>query len=116
MAEYRPLMIWLSFFLFIALIFPFLVGYFLDLQTVESSNFTQAVINTVTYNASYRVGVIVGPYVQYNPIHYAPDSFLDSFTDSLVFLGLLPDFLLFCILILSIVGMLYAVIKLFPTT
>lgn len=117
MGDFAPLGYSLGILLFVGLCIPFALGFFMDVEDVPQSTFSTGLNNII--NGNFSISVI--PFTDFddfnvNPFSWLGDEVRTTITNSVTYLGLLPDFLLVFILIMCTTGILYGVIKLLPTT
>lgn len=117
MTEYKPLIYSIGIILFIGLIVPFVLGYFVNVDEVESSPLLNGSINIINANYSFQlIPFVEASKFNLNPISWLGNTFRQTIVDSLTYMSLLPEFLLLFVLILCTISILYAIIKLLPTT
>lgn len=117
MGDYAPLGITLAFLMFVGIFFPFVLGFIVDVDSIQLSPLTNSLVDLV--NEEVYFSVI--PFVDWDDININPFSWLGStmqgyLTISITYLGLLPDFVVIIVIIMSVVSIIYSIIKLFPGT
>lgn len=117
MSDFKPMGYALLVLLFIGVVFPFILGYFIDVSTIETSGFSATLVDLV--QNGFELSVI--PFVDFDDFNINPFSWLGNtlhlkMIEAFQYLGLLPDFIVISILILCIVSIFYTLIKMLPAT
>lgn len=111
--DYVPLLGSVAFLLFVGLVFPFVLSFFVDVNDIDiSSSSTQSLITLVSDGITVDLPLI-DPFT-FNPFSLIGSSAQNSLIESLYYLGLLPSFLVTFIIILCMLSLIYAIIKLVP--
>jgi hypothetical protein len=103
--EYTPILVSLLFILGIGLIYPFVLGFFMPVNTVVLSPMGSAVVGVVT-NGITILGVSI------NPFSLLPFGLQGDLSNSLTYIGILPDFVQIGAYILIVVSLAYGLMKL----
>lgn len=109
MGDFAPAGYALAFLLFIGLIFPFFLGFFIEVGDVQLNPFTTGLIDVIENGVSIFTFEI-------NPFSWLGAYMQNQLLESVIYLSLLPTFIIIPAIILSIVSIFYTLIKMLPTT
>lgn len=105
MAFFKPLGLVVAFILFTGLIFPFILGYFMPVESIELSPFSASLVTIVSQG--FEVASI-----NINPFSLLGDTLHAELTKAVTYLGLLPDFILISVLIMLVVAIVFIIFTL----
>lgn len=91
------------------IVFPFVLDYFVDADSFQTSVLADSLSSFVT--EGYTIEVLSLEF-NINPFGVLPDSIEESFGDAIIYLGILPNFLLISILIFVFVSLGYGIFRL----
>lgn len=110
--DFKPLGLVLVFLLFMGLIFPYILSFFISVDEVELSPNSQSLYDTIDNGFEVDLIPIAGMgEIDVNPFSWLGDGMKNNFLNALVFVSVLPSFLVIFISIISVVSILYALVK-----
>lgn len=110
--DYVPLFVSVGFLLFVGLIFPFGLSFFVDVDTVDLSTSDSSLVGVIL--DGFTVDLPFVDSFTFNIFDYMPFGVGDAIQDSALYVSLLPLFLQTFIIVLCIIALLYSTIKLVP--
>lgn len=110
MVSFKPIGLSIAFVLFMGLIFPFLLGFFISVDNVQTTPLINSTINFL--DDGFEVDILGIVDFDVNPFFWVPDDIMNYITDSFVYLSLLPEFLIIFFLVLISVSFVYTVVAL----
>lgn len=113
MADFKPLLYTAVFFVFIGLLIPFVLGFFIDVDNIQTS----PLVNNMTTIVDQGFELSTIPFVDFdnfniNPFAWLGPNIKNAFVDSITYLGLFPDWLITAIVILASISLIYTVVSL----
>lgn len=116
MGDFTPLGWTLGILLFIGLVFPFVLGFFITPQDVQLSGPTETLYDIV--DDGFSLSVI--PFTDWDDFDVNPFSWLgttlqNKLLEILSYLSILPDFIQYFVIIMSIVAIVWSIVNLIPT-
>lgn len=110
MSDARPLVIAVGILLFIGLVIPFFLGYFIDVSDVQTSPLINSTVEFVQDGIEIDLLGLVD--FEINPFKWLGTTLHTHMVNSLTYLGIFPEFLIIFILILCTLTIVYSVFKL----
>lgn len=117
MSDHKPLIYTVAFLLIVGFVLPYFLGFFIDVDSIETSSLVSPLVDVIDYGFELDVIPIAGVgEFDVNPFSWLGSTMQSYISDSITYLGLLPNFLIIIIIVLSSISILYSIIKLLPTT
>lgn len=113
MVSFMPLGLTIAIIILAGIVFPFFLGYFIDIETIPTSIFAYDLIDII--NDGFELDVI--PFTDWgtfniNPFSWLGDTMQNKLTESIAYMGLLPDFVLISLILFCVVSIIYTVVGL----
>jgi hypothetical protein len=110
MGSYKPLMFTIAFMMFIGFFIPFLLGFFVDVSDLQT---TQIIDDTIEFlETGFEIDILGLVDFDVNIFFWVPDNIMAYITESFTYLSLLPEFLVIICLVLVSVSFVYSIIAL----
>lgn len=109
MSDFRPIGISLIIIILAGVIFPFILGFFMDIGDYPTSNLAEGLATFI--EEGYEVEIL-GLSLNINPFGILPDVLEYHLSDSIKLMGILPDFILISALLYIFVALGYGIFRL----
>ena len=112
MGDFAPLGYSVAFLVFIGLFMPFLLGFFIDVGSVQLSPMASSFTDIVEYG--FEIDLPLLDPLSINPFLWLGTTLNAYLVESITYLGLFPDWLIALCLIMCTLGVIYSIIKILP--
>jgi hypothetical protein len=109
MTDYKPLYFTLTLLLIIGVVMPLIISDFVDVSEVETDSILDPLITLVNEG----VGIFG---FNLDIFGFLGDTLQDSLVDYLTIFALIPEIILIPLIIIMIIGIVYTIVKMLPTT
>jgi hypothetical protein len=119
MGEWEPMFYALIGLFIIAGIIPFFLTGFVDVEDVNINN--TVLNNTINFiedgtNITIPIPIFPDIVIPFNIFSYVSEGVKDFIVTELTYLSLIPNWILYPFIVLFLLGLIYSIIKLLPTT
>lgn len=119
MTDYKPLLFAFVFALLFGVALPWIINDIVDVSTPETNSFLNPLINFSENGArlfEFDFGIVDFDGFVFNPYSWLGEDLNNFFTNSLIGMSYIPDYILVPLIILLFGSIIYGVIKLMPFT
>lgn len=119
MGDYIPLMLSVGVILILGVMLPFAVSPFIEVDDLETTGLLNSTIDLIDDGITIG-GLTIFGLTLYDGVSINPFNVLgggkDYLVENMIYLSIIPEYILFPLIIMCLLGIAYTLIKLLPTT